>query len=87
MTTRSDMRIINRMVAIIKQTGGIHKWALKDEAGIDVNKYNQLQSYMKFITAGVVRFDKDLQSWFPIHVEPTETVKKTEKEPTLDGEH
>jgi len=86
MVSKKEMSKINRMAQIIKQTGGIHKWDLIDEAKLSINKYNQLQSYMKYKMAETIKYDKDTEAWFPVHVEPTKTVKKMEREITLDDE-
>lgn len=82
-SNRKDMIRINQMVQIIKQTGGIHKWDLKDEVKISITEYNKLQGYMKHKMAGIVRYDKESQCWLPVYAEKS---AKLEKEITLDDE-
>lgn len=79
MASRNDMRHLNQLVEIIKQSGTIGKVRLVMQSGMSVSMYDKLKPFLEEVYQHQVRYDRELKQWIYCAVEELEIApeKKT----------
>ena len=65
-STRSENRKLIRMYHVILRHGEIHRWDLKDAAGLSIRDIHQLSSYFRHKYVNEISYDKETETYMLI---------------------